>query len=164
MLSWADNFRLVFWVAVIPGLLSVVLLLFGVIEPDRHIGEKRTNPIRRENLKRLSTAYWRVVGIGAVFTLARFSEAFLVLRGREGGIPVAFVPLVMVARESLWHPVDGVVDYAYRFILTASSPESPDLMDAHTRYVVDDMQPLDHLIQPVRLYVSFNFLHDLDSF
>lgn len=102
MLLWANDFRAVFWVAVIPGLLAVALLLFGVREPERHVGEKRTNPIRRANLKRLSSAYWRVVGIGAVFTLARFSEAFLVLRAQQGGIPVALVPLVMVAMNLVY--------------------------------------------------------------
>jgi len=95
MLLWADDFRAVFWVALFPGLLAVALLMFGVREPERHAGEKRTNPIRRENLRRLSGAYWWVVGIGAVFALARFSEAFLVLRAQQGGIPVAYAPLVL---------------------------------------------------------------------
>lgn len=102
MLLWANDFRAVFWVAVIPGLLAVALLLFGVREPARHAGEKRTNPIRRENIKRLSSTYWWVVGIGAVFTLARFSEAFLVLRAEQGGIAVALVPLVMVAMNVVY--------------------------------------------------------------
>jgi MFS family permease len=97
MLLWADDFRAVFWVAVIPGLLAVCVLQFGVGEPERHVAETRANPICRENLKRLSGPYWWVVGIGAVFALARFSEAFLVLRARQAGIPVACVPLVMVA-------------------------------------------------------------------
>lgn len=96
MLLWNNNFRAVFWVAVIPGLLAVVLLLFGVREPESPQTNKCSNPIKRENLKRLGVSYWWVVGIGAVFTLARFSEAFLVLRAQQGGIPVAFVPLVMV--------------------------------------------------------------------
>lgn len=102
MLLWANDFRAVFWVAVIPGLLAVALLLFGVHEPERHVGEKRSNPIRKENLKRLSASYWWVVGVGAVFTLARFSEAFLVLRAQQGGIPVALVPLVMVAMNLVY--------------------------------------------------------------
>ena len=102
MLLWADNFRAVFWVAVGPGLLAVALLLFGVREPGRQGDARRTNPIRRANLKRLSRAYWWVVGIGAVFTLARFSEAFLVLRAQQGGIPVAYVPLVMVVMNLLY--------------------------------------------------------------
>jgi MFS family permease len=102
MLLWANDFRAVFWVAVIPGMIAVALLLFGVREPDRHVGEKRTNPLRRDNLGRLGGAYWWVVGIGAVFTLARFSEAFLVLRAQQRGIPVAYVPLVMVGMNLVY--------------------------------------------------------------
>ena len=102
MLLWANDFRAVFWVAVIPGVLAVGLLLFGVQEPERHTGAKRSNPISRENLRRLSPAYWWVVGIGALFTLARFSEAFLVLRAEQGGISLAFVPLVMVAMNLIY--------------------------------------------------------------
>ena len=102
MLLWANDFRAVFWIAVIPGLMAVVLLLFGIREPERHEGSNRSNPIRRENLKRLGASYWWVVGIGAVFTLARFSEAFLVLRAQQSGVPVALVPLVMVAMNLIY--------------------------------------------------------------
>ncbi len=102
MLLWANDFRAVFWVAVIPGMLAVALLLFGVHEPERTEAHTPTNPISRANLQRLSSAYWWVVGIGAVFTLARFSEAFLVLRAAQGGIPVALVPLVMVAMNVIY--------------------------------------------------------------
>ena len=102
MLWWANDFRAVFWVAVIPGLLAVALLLWGVREPERAAGAPRTNPIRRDNLRRLGGAYWWVVGLGAVFTLARFSEAFLVLRAQQSGIAVALVPLVMVAMNLVY--------------------------------------------------------------
>jgi MFS family permease len=102
MLLWANDFRAVFWVAVIPGLMAVGLLLFGIQEPVQRQPAVRTNPIRRDNLLRLGSAYWWVVGIGAVFTLARFSEAFLVLRAQHGGIPIALVPLVMVAMNSIY--------------------------------------------------------------
>lgn len=102
MLLWADNFRAVFWVAVIPGLMAVALLYFSLREPEHRLTAKRANPIRRENLKRLGRPYWWVVGIGAVFTLARFSEAFLVLRAQQGGIPLALVPLVMVAMNLIY--------------------------------------------------------------
>lgn len=102
MLLWANDFRAVFWVAVIPGALSVALLMFGVREPQKHEPYKPANPISNENLARLNAAYWRVVGIGAVFTLARFSEAFLVLRAAQGGVPVALVPLVMVAMNLIY--------------------------------------------------------------
>jgi len=78
------------------------LLLFGIREPEHQEAPKRTNPIQRENLKRLSGSYWWVVSIGAVFTLARFSEAFLVLRAQQSGVPVAFIPLVMVAMNLVY--------------------------------------------------------------
>lgn len=102
MLLWSNDFRAVFWVAVIPGLLAVALLLFGIQEPVRHTDEKRKNPIERKNLRRLGTAYWWVVVIGGVFTLARFSEAFLVLRAQQSGVPMALVPLVMVAMNMVY--------------------------------------------------------------
>lgn len=102
MLLWANDFRAVFWVAVIPGMLAVLLLVVGVREPERPGGARRVNPIRRENLVRLTADYWWVVGIGAVFALARFSEAFLVLRAEQGGIAVALVPLVMVAMNVVY--------------------------------------------------------------
>jgi MFS family permease len=96
MLLWANDFRAVFWVAVIPGVLAVALLVFGVREPEREAAARPISPIQRASLRRLSRAYWWVVAIGAVFTLARFSEAFLVLRAAEGGLPLALVPLVLV--------------------------------------------------------------------
>ncbi|MEO7392558.1 MAG: MFS transporter [Ramlibacter sp.] len=102
MLLWADDFRAVFWVAVIPAALSVALLLFAVREPPAVKAERRTNPIRRENLRRLSGAYWWVVGIGAAFTLARFSEAFLVLRAQQGGLALAWAPLVLIAMNVVY--------------------------------------------------------------
>lgn len=102
MLLWANDFRAVFWVAVIPGMMAVAVLIIGLREPEHVQTVKRVNPIKRENLKRLSRSYWGVVIIGAVFTLARFSEAFLVLRALEGGVSVALVPLVMVAMNLVY--------------------------------------------------------------
>jgi len=103
MLLWANDFRAVFWVAIIPAFLAVALLFFGVQEPERHQDRKqRFNPIRRENLRRLPRAYWWVVGIGAIFTLARFSEAFLILRAQQGGLPVAFTPLVLIGMNVIY--------------------------------------------------------------
>ena len=102
MLLWVNDFRAIFWVSVIPGLMAVALLLFGVHEPKNPEPVKRSNPINKDNLKRLGTTYWWVVAMGAVFTLARFSEAFLVLRAQQGGIPMALVPLVMVAMNLIY--------------------------------------------------------------
>ena len=102
MLLWANDFRAVFAVAIVPAVLCVVLLVLGVREPERPVAERRVNPISRVNLKRLPRAYWWIVGVGAVFTLARFSEAFLVLRAGQIGVPVALVPLVMVAMNGVY--------------------------------------------------------------
>ena len=102
MLLWANDFRAVFWLAAIPGLMAVCLLLFGLKEPVQQQSGKGVNPISKASLKRLNAPYWWVVGIGAVFTLARFSEAFLVLRAQQGGIALAIVPLVMVAMNVIY--------------------------------------------------------------
>ncbi|MBJ8377393.1 MFS transporter [Citrobacter cronae] len=102
MLLWNNDFHTIFWVAVIPGVLSIALLWFGLSEPKTPVTDKRTNPLRRENLKKLSAAYWWVVGLGALFTLARFSEAFLVLRAYQMDIPLFAIPLVMVAMNLVY--------------------------------------------------------------
>ena len=102
MWCWACNFRAVFWFACIPAALAVAVLVAGVREPKRQTEAQRANPIRRENLRRLGGAYWRIVGIGAVFTLARFSEAFLLLRAQQSGLPIALAPLVMVAMNLVY--------------------------------------------------------------
>jgi len=104
MLLWANDFRAVFWVAVIPGVLAVVLLLFGVREPERERAPDapRPNPLTRANLKRLEAPYWRVVALGAVFMLARFSEAFLLLRATQGGLPLALTPLVLIGLNGVY--------------------------------------------------------------
>lgn len=105
MLLWNDDFRAVFWVAVVPAFLCVALLAFGLREPAQTSNSKRSNPIRRENLRRLDAHYWWVVIVGAAFSLARFSEAFLVLRAQQSGIPIALVPLAMVAMNVIYSAV-----------------------------------------------------------
>jgi MFS family permease len=102
MLLWENDFRRVFWVAIIPGLLALALLLFGVQEPARVPHAQARNPIRRANLARLGGSYWWVVAIGGIFALARFSEAFLVLRAQQAAIPMALIPLVMVAMNLVY--------------------------------------------------------------
>lgn len=103
MLLWSGDFRAVFWVAVLPGVLAVVLLVLGVREPAAPVpAARRTNPISRAALGRLSRAYWWVVGIGAVFTLARFSEAFLILKATAEGLPLWLAPLVLVVMSLVY--------------------------------------------------------------
>lgn len=102
MFLWDNDFQSIFWVAAIPAVLSIALLGFGLKEPNTSVVQKRTNPLRRENLKKLSAAYWWVVAIGSIFTLARFSEAFLVLRPQQMAIPLFAIPLVMVAMNLVY--------------------------------------------------------------
>ncbi|EPG4208312.1 MFS transporter [Klebsiella michiganensis] len=102
MFVWDNDFQSIFWVAAIPAVLSIALLGFGLKEPRTAVVQKRTNPLRRENLKKLSAAYWWVVAIGSIFTLARFSEAFLVLRAQQMAIPLFTIPLVMVAMNLVY--------------------------------------------------------------
>ena len=98
-LMWltADHFQTVFWFAVIPAFLSVGLILIAVKEPQRPKSLRRVRlPLRRGELARLGSSYFLVVTIATVFTLARFSEAFLILRAQSIGLPLALVPIVLV--------------------------------------------------------------------
>jgi MFS family permease len=93
----ANNFQAVFWVAVIPAFLAVALLVFAVDEPKRPAGLREVrSPLSFAELRRLGLAYWWIVGTAVVFSLARFSEAFLILRAQAVGLPVMLVPLVLV--------------------------------------------------------------------
>ena len=102
MLLWAGDFRAVFWFAAIPAFIAVALLIAGVREPVRPANRRPITPIDRESLSRLGGAYWGVVTIGAILTMARFSEAFMVLRAAELEVPVAWIPMVMVAMNVVY--------------------------------------------------------------
>jgi MFS family permease len=103
MLAWAGDFRTVFWFAVIPGAVSVLILIFGVQEPDG-IANRRNlaSPIRWQTLGELGRAYWWVVVAGGIFTLARFSEAFLILRAQQLGLADTYAPLVLVVMNVVY--------------------------------------------------------------
>ncbi len=103
MFAYADNFRAVFWWSVLPAALCVLLIVFWVREPDGVKPDgRRGSPISRAELARLPRAYWLVVAIGVVFTFARFSEAFLVLRARDAGLALALLPLVFVWMNAIY--------------------------------------------------------------
>gem|GEM_PF-74701 len=102
LLACVMSYRAVFAVAIIPAVLAVALLVFGVKEPSTPVEHRKVNPISREQLKLLPRAYWHIVVIGGVFTLARFSEAFLVLKAQQVGVAVALVPLVMVGMNVVY--------------------------------------------------------------
>lgn len=103
MLWFANDISRVLWFAVIPAVLAVAFLLAGVREPEQDASAQRfRSPIRLSSLSQFSPAYWWVVGIGAIFTLARFSEAFLVLRAQQLGFSAAWVPMVMVVMAGFY--------------------------------------------------------------
>ena len=103
MAAFANDFTHVFWIAVIPAFISVAIIVFGVHEPERPAGLRRVrSPCSRAELARLSGAYWLVVGVSAFFTLARFSEAFLLLRAQSVGLPIALVPAVMIVMNVIY--------------------------------------------------------------
>mgnify|MGYP001615582328 CR=1 FL=1 len=102
MLIWAGDFRTVFWFALIPAFIAVVLLVFGVHEPGAPAGRKPAAPIQWATLAEMGGAYWFVVAVGGVFTLARFSEAFLILRAQQQGLPDSYAPLVLVVMSLVY--------------------------------------------------------------
>jgi MFS family permease len=115
MLLWAGDFRTVFWFAVLPAIIAVLLLMFGVEEPARGaIPRKVASPIQWKTLREFGDAYWLVVVAGGAFTLARFSEAFLILRAQQQGLPDTYAPLVFVLMNVVYalaaYPVGKLAD------------------------------------------------------
>ena len=103
MWAFANDFQSVFWVAVIPAFMALGLILFAVKEPARPKGLRKVrNPLSRAELRLLGGMYWAVVAVATVFTLARFSEAFLILRADEVGLSLMLVPLVLVGMNAVY--------------------------------------------------------------
>jgi MFS family permease len=125
-LMWltVDDFQVVFWIAAIPAFLAVGLILVAVKEPDRPKELRRVRmPLQRDELRRLGASYWWVVAVATVFTLARFSEAFLILRAQSIGLPLALVPIVLVIMALAFslsaYPVGVLSDRVNRLTLLA---------------------------------------------
>lgn len=103
---FSNDIRMVLWAATVPAVLCVLLLALGLREPAAS-GEKEAGPAPAgiESYARLSASFWFVVIIGALFTMARFSDAFLVLKALHAGLPVGYVPLVMVVMNLVYSGV-----------------------------------------------------------
>lgn len=101
MALFVNDMRAVFWIAVIPGALAVVYVLVGVEDRCAPRQEARV-PIRMSDVGRLPRAFWMVVALGVVFTLARFSEAFLILKANAEGLPLMWAPLVLVVMNLVY--------------------------------------------------------------
>jgi MFS family permease len=99
----ANNFKMVFWVAVIPAFIALALMIFLVKEPPQTAPPKAVVfPLQRSEIGRLTPAFWRVVAVASVFTMARFSEAFLILKAQAVGLPIALVPAIMVVMNIVY--------------------------------------------------------------
>lgn len=124
MFWFADHIRAVLWFAVVPAAIAVALIVFGVEEPakPRAAHEFRT-PLRWAALREFSRHYWFVVVFGSIFTLARFSEAFLVLRAQQTGLDIAWIPGVMVIMSAAYslsaYPVGALSDRVDRRLVLA---------------------------------------------
>ena len=126
MSVFAGAISSVLWFAVIPAALAVGLLLVGIREPGHEAGERHFRaPLRMASLKQFSAEYWWVVAIGAAFSLARFSEAFLILRAQQAGFAATWVPVVMVVMAGFYmvsaYPVGKWSDRVSRTSLLSMS-------------------------------------------
>jgi MFS family permease len=125
MAALADRIRLVLWWAVAPAAVAVLLLVFGVEERRRPAAPARARlPIGRAELARLGGAFWTVTAVGVVFSLARFSEAFLVLRARDDGFGLTLAPVAMIAMSVVYAlsatPAGALSDRMDRRLLLAA--------------------------------------------
>jgi hypothetical protein len=125
MTLMASDIRAVLWVAVAPAFFAVLLLVWGVQEPERVAASGPTRaPIHWRDAKRLGREFWVIVALGSVFTLARFSEAFLVLRAQDVGLAIALVPGVMIVMSGVYaasaYPAGSISDkFSPRTLLPA---------------------------------------------
>ena len=126
LMMWSgDNFRLVFWIALIPAYLSVILLLVTVKEaPIDHDEGQRRLSIRRSELAALPSMFWWVIAIASLLSLARYSQAFLVLKAHDVGLDTAYVPLMLVVAYMVYsvtaYPFGVLADRIDRRLLLAA--------------------------------------------
>lgn len=124
MFWFADHIRVVLWFAVAPAVIAVALILFGVEEPAHERGSRAfRSPLDWHALRAFSGRYWFVVAFGAIFTLTRFSEAFLVLRAQQTGMNIAWIPGVMVIMSAAYaicaYPIGALSDRIDRRLFLA---------------------------------------------
>ncbi len=114
MALFSNDMRSVFWVAAIPGFVAVALVLFGIEEGKGATDAQLHTPVSIAELRGLDRSFWAVVGIGVIFTMARFSEAFIVLKANAAGLPLALAPLVLVAMNLVYslgsYPAGAMAD------------------------------------------------------
>jgi MFS family permease len=124
MAATDNDFTIVFWVAVTPAFISVAFVVFGVREPEPdESSSPRRFPVSRDQLKQMNGAYWTDLIVAAVLTMARFSDAFLLLRAQELGLGDTFVPMVLVVMNLVYavsaYPLGRLADILDRRTLLA---------------------------------------------
>ena len=96
LLFWTADFRVIFWIALIPGLCCLLLILLGVENTAREVKTSQNQYQLKAFLSDLEPTFRWLLFIGILFSLARFSNAFMILRAADSGLPATFVPLVLV--------------------------------------------------------------------
>jgi len=123
VLMWLldNDVRRVLWIAPLPALASVLAMVFWVKEPVPSTVPPGKNPLTLTNMRRFHERYWSIVALGALFTLARFSEAFLVLRAQDVGIAIGFVPIVILVMNVVYmlgaYPAGTASDRGHHWFL-----------------------------------------------
>jgi MFS family permease len=122
MAATHDSFRTVFWLAAIPAAVAVAVLILFVREPERPRPARVQSPLRAVGA--LGAAYWWLVGVAGLFTLARFSEAFLILKVADAGLAAVYVPMVLVVLNLAYaasaYPAGWLSDRADRWIVAGA--------------------------------------------
>jgi MFS family permease len=103
-MAWfANNIRAVLWVAVVPAFIALGLLVFGIREPEKARPDSGAlSPVTLKGAKQLPLRYWLIVILSAIFALARFSEAFLVLRAQSVGLALGYIPVIMIVMNVVY--------------------------------------------------------------
>ena len=102
MVLYADSIRTVLWFACIPALIAVAILAFGIQEPERDQSINRKPGLNLATAGLLGSRFWFVTLMAGLFMLARFSEAFLVIKASEVGVSARYIPLVLVAMSVVY--------------------------------------------------------------
>ncbi len=122
-MAWlANNIKAVLWVAVVPAFIAVALLAVAVREPETAAKDSGSRSrLSLADAKRLSRRYWFIVALGGVFTLARFSEAFLILRAKDVGLTLGLIPIIMVVMNVVYaafaYPAGVLADRVHSRVL-----------------------------------------------
>lgn len=102
MIAYADNVRAVLWFACVPALIAVAVLALGINEPEHAAHGEKKPGFNLATAKLLGSNFWIVTLVGAIFMLAQFSEAFLIIKASEAGLAARFVPLILVVMSLVY--------------------------------------------------------------